>query len=120
ALHRHTPPARMLLEQGQCEAVQPGKILTYILLPNTRVVLAKGDIQTPVAAILNAPVTPHRTGKLLDAHRQATDVVAGLDRLLAVTLADGDYQPQRLQALPELAVGQGIRHRHLPVDATLV
>src|SRR5947209_14791302 len=47
-------------------------------------IFAVGHVEAPMAAILNRPVTAHRTRESLDADRQAADVVARLDRFLAV------------------------------------
>ena len=87
AFHGHTVAARMLLQQRQCEASQPCKVLTHVLIPDARLILAIGDIQTPVTTIFNAPMTADRVGEPLHVHRQTADVVADLNRLLPVTKA---------------------------------
>src|SRR5439155_16594081 len=83
AFHGYTFRSRMLLQQRQCEASQPCKVFSHVLIPNARLILAIGDIQTPVTTIFNPPMTADRVGESLHAHRKTANVVADFDRLLA-------------------------------------
>src|SRR5436190_7752366 len=65
ASHRDALAIAVLLQQGQGEAIQPGHILPQPLLPDPRLVLAIRHVEDPMAAVLDAPVAPHRTRQLL-------------------------------------------------------
>src|SRR5512135_3876698 len=73
AFHGEAFAAGMLLQQRQAEAVEPRKILTHVLVANARRVLAIGDVETPGAAALNAPVTADGVGESLHAYPEAAD-----------------------------------------------
>src|ERR1700674_4141204 len=90
-----------------------------MLVADARFVLPIGDIETPMAAILNSPMAPHGVSKLLDAHRQAADVIARLDRLLPVANTDRRHHTDRLEAFPKFELAQRVGHRHLNVAARL-
>src|SRR5436190_11315660 len=103
----------MLLPQRQEKAVQPSKVLAQILCPNARFVLPEGEIQTPMAAILDAPVTSHRMGKAFDAQRQAADVVASFDSFFTVPYTSRHHHTNRLETFPQVQLGPVGGHRHL-------
>ena len=56
SLHGEALAAGMLLQQGQRQAIQPGEVLTQVLISNPRLILAVRDVESPVAAILDAPM----------------------------------------------------------------
>src|SRR5260370_24941760 len=91
-----------------------------MLVADARFVLPIRDIETPMAAILDSAMAPHRVSKLLDTHRQAADVIARLDRLLPVANTPRDHHPDRLEAFPKFELAQRVRHRHLKVAARLL
>ena len=72
-----------------------------------------------MAAILDAPVAPHRTRQLLHPHGQAADVVADLARLLAVADAQRRHDRDRLQALPQREPRQLFGRRELEIRPRL-
>jgi hypothetical protein len=51
ALHGEAFAAGMLLQQRESEAVEPRKIFTHVFVANARLVLAIGDVETPVAGV---------------------------------------------------------------------
>jgi len=90
----------MLLQQRQCEPVQPREILAQVLVPHPRFVLAIGDIEAPVAAILDAPMAADCVRESLHAQPEAADVIAHLVCRLPVSDAFRNDHADRLQALP--------------------
>src|SRR5260370_28406209 len=91
-----------------------------MLVADARFVLPIRDIETPMAAIPDSRMAPHRVSKLLDTHRQAADVIARLDRLLPVANTHRRHHPDRLEAFPKFELAQRVRHRHLKVAARLL
>src|SRR5262249_45961213 len=120
ALHGHTLAAGMLLQQRQREPPQPGNILAQVPIPNPRFVLAISDIEAPVTAILDPPMTPDGVGESLHTHREAADVVADFDGLLPLTKAAGRRHPDRLQPCPLRHPRQILRGRELQIRALLL
>ncbi len=68
-----------MAEQTQGEMAQHGKVLRAVLTASATGVFAKRDIEHPMQAILNPPVTAHGMGKLLHLPGEARQVVAPLD-----------------------------------------
>src|SRR3982751_765852 len=83
-LHGQAVATGMLLQQREREAIEPRKVLTEVLVPNARFILAIRHVQAPVAGVLNAPVTADRMGETLHTDRQTADVIANLDRLFPI------------------------------------
>ncbi len=48
----------LLFEQMQSNPSQGGEVLIRMPLPDTAVILTKGDVQDPVQTVFNPPVTP--------------------------------------------------------------
>src|SRR5512144_317033 len=92
---------------------------SQILLPESGLVFAKCQIQSPVTAVLDSPMPPNGPGELLDLHLQAADVVADVDRLLPVSNAVRGHQPDRLQPLPLQGPGQARGDRQLEIRSRL-
>src|SRR4051794_418557 len=67
-----------------------------------------GTTETPVAAVLDAPMTTDGVGEPLHAHPEAADVRADLGRLIPVADALGHHHPDRLQARPRLQPRQAL------------
>src|SRR5215471_14557423 len=86
-----------------------------MLLPKERFILAIGDVETPVAGILNAPMAPDGVREALHAHRETADVIANLHRLLPIANAPRLHHADRFQTLPEFPLRQALRYRHLNV-----
>src|SRR5512135_3220837 len=95
AFHGHTFAAGMLLQQRESQATEPCKVLTHVFILNARLVLAIGDIETPVTAIFNAPMTADGVGEALHAHPQTADVIANLNRLFPVAKTLGHHHANR-------------------------
>src|SRR5512143_4022895 len=110
----------MLLQQRQREPVQPREILPQPLLAQPGFVLAKRQIQDPVAPILYTPMAPNGAGELLHVHTQAAEVVADLDRLRPVPEAARRRQPDRLQPLPQQESGQLLGSGQLEIGPRLL
>ena len=87
AFHGHTVVTGMLLQQRQREAIEPCKVFTQVLIPNARLILAIGEIETPMTTVFNTPMTADRVGESLHAHRKTADVIANLNRLFPVAKA---------------------------------
>src|SRR5690606_20485457 len=90
----------MLLQQRQCEPLQPREALPFVLVADAGFVLAVSDVEGPMAGILDAPVSTHGAGELLNAHPQAADEEPPLRRLLAVAVAGQEHHSDGLQSLP--------------------
>ena len=121
AFHGDAVVAGMLLQERQREAVEPGEVLPQMFHPrirdsSSRYVISR--IQWQLFSI--APMTPDRSGESLHAHRQAADVVADLDRLLAV--CDAATSPCRSTSSPSTVVppGQVLGDRQLDVSPRLL
>ena len=67
-----------------------------------------------------APMAPDGSGESLHPHGQAADVVADLDRLLAVAKAQRGHDPDRLQPLPQREPRQALRGRKLKIRSRLL
>src|SRR5271165_3458814 len=89
-------------------------------VPYTRFVLTVGHVQSPMTTIFDTPVTADRVGELLDAHRQATDVIARLRGFFAIANAHQGCHTDRLQSFPQFQASQSLRHGHLQVAADLL
>ena len=69
-----------LFEQMQSKAPQGGEVLIRVPLPDAAVILPKRNIQDPVQAVFNAPMTPNgRTELRRIVAGQAAQVVTALD-----------------------------------------
>ena len=64
AFHDEAFAAGMLLQQRESEAIEPCKVFTHVFIPNTRLILAIGNVETPVTGIFDAPVTADSVGEL--------------------------------------------------------
>src|SRR3954447_8656030 len=73
-----------------------------------------------MTAVLNAPVAPHGAAEFLDIQPQTAQVIADLDRLLAVAKATRRGHPDRLQPLPLPESGQVRRGRELEIRPRLL
>ena len=75
-----TPAGSLFLaQQTQGEMAQHGKVLRAVVAAHATGVFAKRDIEPPMPAILNPPVTAHGMGKLRDIPGETRQVVAPLD-----------------------------------------
>jgi hypothetical protein len=120
AFHGHTFATGMLLQQRQCEASEPCKVFKHVFILNARLILTIGDIETPVTAIFNAPMTADGVGESLHAHRETADVIANRNRLFPVAKTRGHHHANRLQTFPQFEPRQAPRHRHLNVASRLL
>src|SRR4051812_17464157 len=75
SLHGEALATGMLLQQRQGESIEPGHVLAQVLVPDAGFILAVRDVETPVAAILDAPMTPDGVRESLHAHPEAADVI---------------------------------------------
>ena len=119
AFHDEAFAAGMLLQQRESEAIEPCKVFTHVFIPNTRLILAIGNGETPVTGIFNAPVTADSVGESLHTHPKTADVMANLERLIPVANALRYHHADRLHAFPQFEPGQALRHRHLNVASRL-
>jgi hypothetical protein len=55
----------------------------HVLIADVGFVLNLGEVQRPVATVVDTPMTANRTSEVLDAHLQATELVTQFGRLLA-------------------------------------
>src|SRR3954468_1320861 len=76
--HRQALSSRMLLQQREREPVQPPYVLAQVPLPDARLVLPVGDVQAPMARVLDPPMAPDGVREPLHAYLEAADVVAHL------------------------------------------
>lgn len=102
----------MLLQQGECEPIEPRKILTQELVADAEFILTVDEIEAPVTTVFDRPVTSDRTGKQLHADRQAAEEVASLTGLLPsrtdVSIARPiDWRPFQ-RSWPGRSAGTGI------------
>jgi hypothetical protein len=66
--HRHASLTWMLSKQRQREAVYPGEILAKVWVADSAFVLAVCHVETPMAAVLNTPMTSDRASELFYLH----------------------------------------------------
>ena len=71
---------RVLLEEAEGEVTQHGEVLRGMRAANPTGIFAKGDIQHPMQAILNAPVAAHGLPKLFGIRPETRQILAPLDR----------------------------------------
>src|SRR5512147_1635276 len=91
---------------------QGGEVLIRMPLPDAAVILPKRDIQDPVQAVFNAPMTPNgRTELRRIVAGQAAQVVTALDTGVLTDSTLCFHQPEAAQTGPLLTVGK-------PVDGT--
>jgi hypothetical protein len=67
-----------LLEQVKGDAPQDSKVLSSIAFADAAIIFSESDIQHPMAAVLDVPMSADGLGKGHGFTRQAGDVVAGL------------------------------------------
>ena len=76
-LRLHTMVSRsFLLEEMHRDLSPHGEVLGCVALPNTAVVLAKGDVEPPVEGVRNAPRLLHTLPHLLGVRTKTADGVA--------------------------------------------
>src|SRR5690348_13835767 len=85
---------------------QHGEIRLSLTLPQPAEVFAEADIQNPMHAVLDLPMTAYRVLELFGHAGQATDVVAGLDGHLRADAALQRHLPDTAQRLPGAALAQ--------------
>lgn len=77
------------------------EILRRVVFAKAAVIFVKGNIENPMHLIFNAPMSPHRMGKVLNATIQTQKIVASLDTgLLTLDAALSFDHPDSLQPRP--------------------
>src|SRR5258708_3242395 len=89
----------MLFEQRQRGATQPGEGLGQPTFADTAFIFVEGHVQAQMAAILDAPMTPHSPGKQFGVSSQSDDVALHFARLLTSRLPRHP-KPLRVHAGP--------------------
>src|SRR3989337_3424519 len=91
-----------------------------MLFADARFVLAVGDVEAPMARVLNSPMGPHGMREALHSHRETADEVSNVHRLLSVAQACQHGHSDGQQAFPAAGASQVLRHRHLNVMPDLL
>src|SRR5450631_3716005 len=84
------------------------------------VIFAEGNVQYPMLAILNTPVTPRRLGQPLRIRLLVADVVPHFTGLFAFALGGGDHATHARQVAPCFAVTQRFGHGRRVVESLLL
>ena len=99
----------LLFEQMQSNPSQGGEVLIRMPLPDTAVILTKGDVQDSVQTVFNPPVTPDGQTELLRiVTRQTAQVVAVLDTGMLANRPLRFYQPIAPQPGPQVSVSKPV------------
>lgn len=96
-----------------------GKVLRSIVLANPGFIFPEGNIQDPVEAVLNAPVSAHRFGQLFYLASEAAYVIAGFHTDLAVYIALSLDHDNGAEILPERLVRQPLNIGCCPITPGL-
>lgn len=79
-----------LVEQAKGHASQQSEVFRTIVSPDTRNILAKGDIQNPVELIFNAPMGTNCTTDLNGIAGERTEIKLNLTGGLVPKMPDSD------------------------------
>ncbi len=69
----------LLLQQIEGDLAQYGLVLGTMIFTDTALIFSKGNVQGPMQAVFDAPMSPSSFQQGLGLPGQAADVVAGLD-----------------------------------------
>jgi hypothetical protein len=109
--------ARVLLDEAQGEAAEPGEVLGERAVADAAVVFAVGHVERPVKRVLDPPVAANGLGEKLAVAAQAAHVVASVDRFDAVLFTDANDRADRLETFPVGATVEPVRGGCLEVRA---
>lgn len=109
----------MLLQQRQRQAIDLREVLTPLLLPDPRLILAISHIHAPMATFFDAPVSPDRVRESLHVDLKSADIRTDLICRFPISDAIREHHTDRLHALPELEPRNTCWYSHLNVSASL-
>lgn len=109
----------MLLQQRECEAVEPREVLPGMPVADPGLVFTIRDVQAPVAGVFDAPMTAHGSSELLHSQFLAADVITCFNGFCSVSQAATDHHADRSQPFPVAQAWQVGRGRQLDVGPCL-
>ena len=108
------------MEEGESKAIEPRKALAEVFVADAGLVFSISDIETPVAGVLNAPVTANGTCKAFHTDRQAAQAIANFIGDLTIAHTMKDHQTDGFQAGPLVETRQVLGGRQLNVRSRFV
>lgn len=89
-----------LFEQIEGDVPEDGKIVRSVTGTDAGEIFAEGDVENPMEAIFNLPVSAHSREEELSVRRQGGEKIAGIGRAVAVNVTSGGNFDDRGEARP--------------------
>jgi hypothetical protein len=98
-----------VFQQAQGRPSEHSEVGGTVAPPDSRLVFRKAYIQLPMKPVLDRPMTAYRLSEAIGRKSLAEDLIRDLDMVLSDAIHIADRDPDRLEILPAIRIGQVLR-----------